>query len=135
MPPPGNRRDFSFIKTAKNKNLDMMYKVTHIYAGFRLIGDEPMSEPSSQLLESMAKGLILDDSYLEEIEEKLSVGEIRTVRIWLLGTVDAKVNEKRITEERARQYYESLGFTAEEMSAFRQYAAMREYSQRISKGN
>lgn len=63
------------------------------------------------------------DYVIERVEEKLLDNDTRGARIAILAYLDGWYSE-RAPDERAREFYDRLGFTAEERSQIRQNAAL-----------
>jgi hypothetical protein len=86
-----------------------------------------MATPSKEVLEQIARELLLDTDYLEEVLELISEDEILHARGYLLGYLDRSLSLKSFPEERAAQFYVWLGFSTEEASKMRQRSANGNY--------
>jgi len=84
-----------------------------------------MADISKEELRVLARQLLVSENYLEEIDDKLEQGDTQAVRIWLLGTLDAKADRGVLPAHVATEFFRRLGFTSEEASGFRQYSAQR----------
>lgn len=83
-----------------------------------------MAIPTRKGLENLARGFIKDRKRFDEL---LDMGELddnafRSARRYFLAAVDREVLDKKISDTKAKSYYDALGFSKEEMVKLRQEA-------------